>query len=240
MKQQFPLDQLVNGAVAPEEVLILQPDTELSAEMLRCSICGVAAADAQSLPANYANPVCDACDRLATNEAGSEPWHGWQPGEEPDRDSGAIQLAPDVGENPVYILGVKCWRRYRFGGWITRRDAFDCDTLEEFQDKHRINRTWIHAFNTPQPDGIDITRDECTDLIDRRNRIKTLYEDAHQFLDEDEGTVSAEELLSRAEDCGLSLPDSTPDEVADAIMFTAEKWLDESELSSFCERYYDT
>lgn len=246
MRQRFPLGQLVDSAVAPEEVLVLGYDTEPAVDTLRCSICGVPATDAQSLPANYANPVCDACDRLAVNEAGSEPWHGWPPGEEPDRNTDAIHLAPDAGENPVYILGVKCWRRYRFGGWITRRDAFDCDTLEEFRDKHRIDGTWIHAFNTPQPAGIDITRDECTVLIDLRHRIERLYEDARQALTEEGDTGRAEELLSRAEACDLSLPDSTPDpastpdDVAHIVSVTAEEWLHESPLSGFCERYYDT
>jgi hypothetical protein len=41
-------------------------------------------------------------------------------------------------DNPVYVAGVKCWRRYWMGGWVTRRDAFDCDSIEEFHDLHRV------------------------------------------------------------------------------------------------------
>ena len=49
----------------------------------------------------------------------------------------AIRLDPGVGDNPVFIDGQKCWRRYRFSASITRRDDHDSDSVEEFHEKHR-------------------------------------------------------------------------------------------------------
>jgi len=86
---------------------------------------------------DYKNLVCRECDERAVTVDGSDPKFG---NEYAGRDTvtensdgeKVIQMAPDVGDNPVYIDGVKCWRLYKFGGWITQRDPFDCDTADEF------------------------------------------------------------------------------------------------------------
>lgn len=74
----------------------------------------------------YVNLVCDDCDDRAVNENS----------EKPESEDGTIQMAPDRGENPVFIDGEKCWRRYRFGGWLTMKDEHNCDSVEDFYEKH--------------------------------------------------------------------------------------------------------
>jgi hypothetical protein len=46
----------------------------------------------------------------------------------------------DSGDNPVFIDGVKRRRRYRFGGYSTMRDDFDCDDIGEFCRRHTAGR----------------------------------------------------------------------------------------------------
>ena len=69
-----------------------------------------------------AKRVCDACDARADNAAGSAP---------------TTNSVNDDGENPVWIGGQKCWRRYRFGGWVTMHDPDDCSTEAGFLKRHK-------------------------------------------------------------------------------------------------------
>jgi hypothetical protein len=100
-----------------------------------CPICG---GKGGGTSGSYPNVVCDECDERAVNEVGEGPWHGWPPSEKPESDDDVIQMPPDDGENPVFIDGQKCWRRYRFGGWVTMMDEHDYDSLEEFYEKHGV------------------------------------------------------------------------------------------------------
>ncbi|HOC94098.1 MAG TPA: hypothetical protein PKH33_17245 [bacterium] len=52
-------------------------------------------------------------------------------------------MIPDAGENPVFIDGHKCWRRYRFGGYVTMKDDYDCADISEFYTRHNKPRTKI-------------------------------------------------------------------------------------------------
>lgn len=88
----------------------------------------------------YENLVCQRCDQRAVTDKGSEPESG---NEYAGRDTvvensegeEVIQMAPDIGDNPVYINGEKCWRVYKFGGFVTLWDPYDCESLDEFLDR---------------------------------------------------------------------------------------------------------
>jgi hypothetical protein len=94
--------------------------------MVECAICE----EERNVPGE--GFVCKRCDRRAKNADGDRPWHGWPPGDEPEPKEGVIQMAPDAGENPVFIDGQKCWRRYRFGGWVTKVDENYDSAAEAF------------------------------------------------------------------------------------------------------------
>lgn len=107
-----------------------------------CAICGDPFEHYDpGFASNYANLVCEACDERAVTETGVQPKHGnGYLGQESvvEKDDGTkvIRMHPDMGDNPVFIDGQKCRRRYRFGGWITRRDDHDCKSVKEFHEKH--------------------------------------------------------------------------------------------------------
>lgn len=91
----------------------------------RCPICSRdLLLDFPSAPSivGYPGLICRTCDRRAINSKGAAPeMFGFD----------------DNGDNPVFIDSRKCWRRYRFGGFVTMLDPYDCDTLEEFYDRQR-------------------------------------------------------------------------------------------------------
>jgi hypothetical protein len=72
---------------------------------------------------NYPNYVCRTCDRRAVNKHGNPPLH---------------ESAHDHGDNPIFIDGIKCWRRYRYGGYVTMRDDHDCADIGEFYSQHHV------------------------------------------------------------------------------------------------------
>ena len=71
---------------------------------------------------DYPGLVCRECDARAVNSNGA---------------TAKMFGVDDDGDNPVFIGSRKCWRRYRFGGFVTMIDPYDCDTLEEFYDRRR-------------------------------------------------------------------------------------------------------
>lgn len=75
--------------------------------------------DEAEFPRNYRGLICRKCDEKAVNSEGFAPEEYWY----------------DDGDNPVFIDSTKCWRRYRFGGWVTMVDPYDCDTLDEFYER---------------------------------------------------------------------------------------------------------
>ena len=98
-----------------------------------CTICGTKLDD---FFRPYRYPVCHPCDERAVTAAGKRPhtaaddsWFEVKNGE------GIYHDAGDYGDNPVFIDGRKCWRRYKLGGWVTIRDPFDCATILEFYEK---------------------------------------------------------------------------------------------------------
>lgn len=103
--------------------------------MGKCAICGKTSRSVP--PSEETDYVCKSCDRKAVNKNGEQPWKGFKDGEEPESD-GAIHLSPDQGENPVFIKGHKCKRRYRFGGHITKVvewNSEDCPNVEDWDSK---------------------------------------------------------------------------------------------------------
>ena len=91
-----------------------------------CSICDVELLDqfpGEHFVVRHPGLVCRQCATRAslTKSGASTASHG--------SPQDGYQLRRD---NPVYIDGYKCWRRYKFGGFVTMRDYWDLPTFTAF------------------------------------------------------------------------------------------------------------
>lgn len=105
--------------------------------MRLCSLCG------GKVPKGLDYPLvtCRECEKRAVNVYGRPP---------------EIHHV-DEGDNPVFIDGLKFWRRYRMGIDPTMLDVFDCSDVIEFQDQvflrwqDREPATYLLIANKIQP-----------------------------------------------------------------------------------------
>ena len=117
-----------------------------------CAICG---SELRGGKRAYPNPVCGQCDSRALNSNGEKAKWGFeyvfktQENYQKELDAArrhhndesiGLIIVPDAGENPVFIDGQKCWRRYRFGGYVTMKDDHDCADISEFYRRHNWHR----------------------------------------------------------------------------------------------------
>ena len=98
-----------------------------SQKKAECNICSrdLSPYPGEEFVFSYPNFVCGYCDSEAVTENGTAPRH--------------FSMA-DSGDNPVFIRDIKCWRRYRFGGYVTMRDLHDCKSIEEFYARNKRRR----------------------------------------------------------------------------------------------------
>ena len=95
-----------------------------------CPICHAdMPADAEFVQ-TYPGLVCGDCQAKAVDAQGREPEHN---------------SLGDFGANPVFIDSRQCWHRYKFGGYVTMLDPDDCESEQEFYDRHLPHFAAHHA-----------------------------------------------------------------------------------------------
>jgi hypothetical protein len=88
-----------------------------------CAICATALDD---FFGNYPGAVCHTCDSRALNTEGNPARHVSDYPESIEyahANPGTLVDFGDDGDNPVFIDGHRCRRRYKFGGWVTMREV---------------------------------------------------------------------------------------------------------------------
>jgi len=118
------------------------PD-EIGANQKWCAICGAVL----QLPVDcviYPNLVCRSCDRRAVDQNGKPIDFG---ANSRALESGAWFMHEGPEVNPVFIDAHKCWRRYRFGGYVSMRDTSNCKSLDEFYEK--TDGPWSKPVKAP-------------------------------------------------------------------------------------------
>ncbi len=73
--------------------------------------------------------ICVECDTKALNVNGEPAKYHKE-----DIDDNNWPFGFDMGDNPVFIDGQKCWRKYHMDRHITMLDDIDCKSLREFID----------------------------------------------------------------------------------------------------------
>jgi len=88
-----------------------------STEKNGCAICGKRVEGFLArFVTEYPHVVCRECKGRAVSCRGEAPG------------SGTVYDS----QIPLFIDGFKCWRQWRFSGFIVMRDLFDCKTRDEF------------------------------------------------------------------------------------------------------------
>lgn len=106
-------------------------------KQITCSICNTPHPN-QDFAINYPGIVCRECDKRALNEDGKKP---------------LIDSMNDFGDNPLFIDGIRCIRRYRFGGFITMVEAIKNGTKVIDVIWKKLNRKPDGSINEFQEDG---------------------------------------------------------------------------------------
>lgn len=95
----------------------------------RCGICGKRVGASSALP--YTGLVCWDCDGRALDRNGQQAQYS-----SANKIGETSSLANDFdGPNPVFIDGIRCWRRYRLGGHVTMRDLVEADSEREWYER---------------------------------------------------------------------------------------------------------